>query len=138
MKLDILQVPDCPNVAVLEQRIRQAIAGEPVDPEITHHVIENPGGAAIAGMTGSPTLLVNGHDPFATPGQAPSLSCRLYRSDTGRLDGAPSVAALRTALRLDPNSPPEADDDPTSACCTPATADGPVEQIQRRLRDADT
>ena len=29
-------------------------------------------------MTGSPTLLVDGADPFARPGQPPSISCRLY------------------------------------------------------------
>lgn len=136
MKLDILQVPDCPNVAVLERRIRQATAGEPVQPEITLRVIDDPGRAATAGMTGSPTLLVDGRDPFAIPGQVPSLSCRLYPSDTGRLDGAPSVSDLRAALRLDSNSPPEADDNTTSSCCTSATADRTIEQ--RCLHDADT
>ncbi len=55
-----------------------------------------PGGAG--GMHGSPTLLVNGADPFATPDQPPSLSCRLYRDASGRTGPAPSVQALRQAL----------------------------------------
>ncbi|MHA4854559.1 alkylmercury lyase [Rhodococcus sp. MSC1_016] len=101
MKLEILHVPHCPHVAVLESRLRQAIAGQSVQLEITRRVIGDPGQAAAAGMTGSPTLLVDGRDPFASPEQVPSLSCRLYPSGTGRLDGAPSVAALRTALRCD-------------------------------------
>lgn len=49
-------------------------------------------------MTGSPTLLIDGTDPFAVPGQAPGLSCRLYRDETGRLVRAPSVEDLRRAL----------------------------------------
>ncbi len=62
MKLDILQVPDCPNVAVLEQRLHEATAGRPITPEITHHIIDDPEQAASTGMTGSPTLLIDGRD----------------------------------------------------------------------------
>jgi hypothetical protein len=51
--------------------------------------------AAAAGMHGSPTLLVDGADPFARPGEAASLSCRLYRGGAG---GLPSAAALREVL----------------------------------------
>ena len=55
-------------------------------------------GAAECGMHGSPTLPVNGHDPFADPGTAPVVACRLYRGEDGRLDGAPTEAALRHVL----------------------------------------
>ena len=43
--------------------------------------------AAEAGMRGSPTLLINGVDPFAAPGQAPGLACRLYRDAAGQQIG---------------------------------------------------
>ena len=49
-------------------------------------------------MRGSPTLLIDGTDPFGGPGQPPSLSCRLYGDEAGRPGGAPSVRALRQAL----------------------------------------
>jgi hypothetical protein len=49
-------------------------------------------------LQGSPTLLINGVDPFAAPGQAPGLACRLYRDAAGRVAGAPPVQALRRAL----------------------------------------
>jgi len=49
-------------------------------------------------MHGSPTLLIDGVDPFGPPDQRPSLSCRLYRDAAGRPAGAPSVEALRQAL----------------------------------------
>lgn len=51
-----------------------------------------------AGMTGSPTLLLDGTDPFARPGQQPGISCRLYRDADGRLGPAPSVAQLHGVL----------------------------------------
>ena len=50
-------------------------------------------------MHGSPTLLIDGTDPFAAPGQPPSLSCRFYRDTTGLTEGAPSVETLRQVLQ---------------------------------------
>ncbi|WP_433561217.1 organomercurial lyase [Nocardia sp. CA-151230] len=121
MKLEILQVPDCPNVAVLEDRIRRATAGHRIVLEISHRFIDDPDEAAAAGMAGSPTLLVDGVDPFAAPGQVPSVSCRLYRSESGGMDGAPTVGALRAALQLEPIDTPEdsrAGEGPSAdSCC---------------------
>jgi len=50
------------------------------------------------GLHGSPTVLVDGTDPFAAPGQRASMSCRLYDNGPGRLEGAPSVGRLRQAI----------------------------------------
>jgi hypothetical protein len=55
--------------------------------------------AIAARMYGSPTLLINGVDPFAAPGQVPTLSCRLYRDLTGRLASLPPLEALQQALK---------------------------------------
>jgi len=51
-------------------------------------------------MTGSPTLLADGADPFARPGQLPSLSCRLYPDEQGRPGQAPSPGQIRAGLGL--------------------------------------
>jgi Alkylmercury lyase len=53
-------------------------------------------------MHGSPTLLIDGVDPFAEAGQAPSMSCRLYRDENGQLSGAPSIGQLRQAIEAAP------------------------------------
>ncbi|MFI5780845.1 organomercurial lyase [Nocardia sp. NPDC051570] len=119
MKLEILQVPDCPNVAVLEDRIHRAVAGEPVTVEIVHRVVTDPEQAAATGMTGSPTLLIDGRDPFAETGLTPSLSCRLYPSTNG-LDGAPTVSALRAAFGLADHSDSSGCGD-TAPCCSFST-----------------
>jgi hypothetical protein len=97
VELTLLTVPACPNAAVFEERLAAALAAHP-GATVRRREIADEREAAEAGMHGSPTLLVNGIDPFAAPGQAPSLSCRLYRDAEGRPGPAPSVQALRHAL----------------------------------------
>ena len=97
MRLEVLHVPDCPNRAVLDLRLHETLADRP-DVAIEYHVVRDQADAAQHGMTGSPTLLVDGVDPFAVPGQAPNLSCRLYLDEHGAVSGAPSVQQLRAAL----------------------------------------
>jgi hypothetical protein len=97
MKLQILHVPDCPNVAVLAARLDEILAGRS-DVEVERRVVADQDEAAAAGMTGSPTLLVDGTDPFAVPGSSASVSCRLYVDETGAAVGSPSAAQLRAVL----------------------------------------
>ncbi|MFN2534928.1 MAG: hypothetical protein ABR528_06715 [Pseudonocardiaceae bacterium] len=100
MRLEIVQVPNCPNVGLLEQRLDEVLAGHPGPVQRVHRIVEDPDTAAAAGMTGSPTLLVDGLNPFAESGASTSVSCRLYRDEDGRPQGAPTVTALRQALGL--------------------------------------
>ncbi len=97
VKLRILTVAGCPHAPLLEQRLA-AVLGDRTDAEITRRVIGDAGEAARAGMHGSPTILVDGTDPFAAGGQPASLSCRLYDNGPGLREGAPSVARLRQAI----------------------------------------
>ena len=97
MKLQILHVPDCPTVAVLIARLAEVLAGR-ADVEVKQRLVGDEDEAARLGMTGSPTLLVDGTDPFAVPGTPPTVSCRLYVDETGSATRAPSAAQLRTVL----------------------------------------
>jgi hypothetical protein len=97
MTLEILQVPGCPGADVLAARLDSLLAGRfPV----TRRVVSTQADAERLGMTGSPTLLADGADPFARPGQLPSVSCRLYRDEHGRQVPAPSAEQLRAVLGL--------------------------------------
>ena len=96
MHLIVLAVPDCPSVLLLNQRLAQVLEGRS-DVTISHRVVDDPDQEARRGMHGSPTLLVDGIDPFAEPGQPASVSCRLYRNG-GKAEGAPSVGQLRQAI----------------------------------------
>ncbi len=97
MELTVLTVPGCPNAAVFDERLAAALADYP-GAVVRRRQVADEQAAAETGMAGSPTLLINGVDPFAAPGQAPGLSCRLYRDAAGRLAGAPTVQDLRRAL----------------------------------------
>jgi hypothetical protein len=97
MELTLLTVPACPNAAAFEERLAVALAGHP-GAVLRRREVADEREAAEAGMHGSPTLLIDGVDPFAAPGEAPNLSCRLYRDAAGHTGRAPSVAALRQAL----------------------------------------
>lgn len=97
MKLEVLHVADCPHVAALTDRLDMLIPGRG-DVVVEQQLIRDEVEAAVHGMTGSPTLLVDGADPFAEAGRTPSLSCRLYADEAGEVSGAPSLAQLRAVL----------------------------------------
>lgn len=101
MHLIVLAVPGCPNSPVLKDRLA-AVLDDRAGVSVSHQVISDEGEAARWGMHGSPTLLIDGVDPFGEPGQPPSVSCRLYRDDTGQTSGAPSVSQLRQAIEQAP------------------------------------
>jgi hypothetical protein len=92
--LVVLHVPDCPNLAPMLGRLREV-----TDTPVTTREVGTDAEATALGMAGSPTLLINGVDPFAEPdGPAGGVSCRLYRDEHGRIVPAPSVAQLRDAI----------------------------------------
>jgi len=97
MHLTVLAVPDCPNVPVLDDRLAAVLGGR-AGVSVSHELISNERDAASWGMHGSPTLLIDGVDPFGQPGQPTGMSCRLYRDDDGQATGAPSVGQLRQAI----------------------------------------
>lgn len=134
MRVELLHVPDCPNAALLEHRLRQAHADQLAELDVTHHIVEALETAVATGMTGSPTLLINGVDPFARPGLTPSMSCRLYLDENGRVDGAPSVDVLRKAL-LGDLSRVDAGGESCVGCGSPATR--ALRTARRRTAPAD-
>jgi len=97
MHVTVLGVPGCPHLPLLEERLAQVLDGRS-DVTMSRQVIATEDEAARSGMHGSPTILIDGIDPFAEPGQPASVSCRLYRDSDGRAGGAPSVSQLRQAF----------------------------------------
>lgn len=97
MRITVLAVPDCPHVSLARERIVAALDGRAAEIDLVEVTDEEQ--ATALGMTGSPTILIDGRDPFAEPGAAPSMSCRLYRRPDGRAEGAPVTAQLRRALQ---------------------------------------
>ena len=79
MELTVLAVLGCPNVPVLQKRLAEVLAEWP-GVMLQWRVIADVAEAARWRMHGSPTLLVNGHDPFAQAGSCPALACRMKAS----------------------------------------------------------
>ena len=79
MTFEILQVPDCPGAAALEARLAGLLEAHP-GLRVIRRIVTTQADAERLGMTGSPTLLADGADPFARPGQLPSLSCQIGRA----------------------------------------------------------
>lgn len=98
MNLELLYFDGCPNWPVARDRLAEALAlRDRTDAEIKYRMVETYEEAVTSGFIGSPTILIDGRDPFAEPGAQPSLSCRIYRTPEG-LSGSPTVAQLVEAL----------------------------------------
>jgi len=97
MHIEILHVPDCPNVGLARTRLTSALSRTGVSASVGDVVIADPRLAEDLGMHGSPTITIDGTDPFHAHGARGSLSCRLYWSG-GRFEGAPGVAQLIEAI----------------------------------------
>ncbi|MBI4942273.1 MAG: hypothetical protein HY830_16135 [Actinobacteria bacterium] len=98
MDVELLVVRDCPNVVAAREVLARAadLAGV-TDLHVAVTVIGTDEEAQQRGFAGSPTFLVEGVDPFATPAAGVGLACRVYPTPRG-LSGTPDVAAVRDAL----------------------------------------
>ena len=85
----------CPSA---QRRLATALdaVGRP-DISIRLRVVRTDADAAELGFTGSPTILIDGSDPFPDRHAVVGLSCRLYRTTEGA-SGSPSVEQLTAAL----------------------------------------
>jgi hypothetical protein len=98
MDVRLLYFDDCPNWRLAEARLNEALAGIGDDtPAVTYELVTTPEQAERTGFRGSPTILVNGRDPFAGHDDPVGLSCRIYRGPVG-VEHAPTVEQLRPVL----------------------------------------
>ncbi|WP_460516959.1 thioredoxin family protein [Humibacter antri] len=101
MEITILHTDDCPNWRLVPGLLAQAAANAGVpEPEITIRLIASPADARATPFSGSPTILVNGVDPFPSSGPVGELACRIYQTPNG-LAGAPMVEQLAAVLAHD-------------------------------------
>lgn len=98
MQVELLYFAGCPNWQRTDERLRDALARAGRDDvRVEHRQVLTPEQAQSTGFRGSPTVLVDGRDPFADPDAPVGLSCRVFRADAG-LAGAPTVAQLVAVL----------------------------------------
>jgi hypothetical protein len=97
MRITLQYFDGCPNWEILDRRIAEAVDGRS-DAEVVHQRVETPEDALRVGFHGSPTVLVDGVDPFADGSAPVGLACRMFRTPDG-MAGSPTVEQLRTAIR---------------------------------------
>ena len=97
MNIEILYFDDCPNWRSTDALVGQVVKELGLSPAIRHTRVESDEAAQRLSFRGSPTVLINGVDPWINPGAPVGLSCRIYRTDSG-FAGSPSEAQLRKAI----------------------------------------
>ncbi len=95
MNVTLLYFEGCPNWTVADARL--AALSDELEVTVERRLVETPEEAEAAGFRGSPTILVEGRDPFATGDEPAGLACRIYQTPEGP-QGAPTVEQLRAAL----------------------------------------
>ena len=99
MNVTILYFDGCPNWQQAHARVLQALREVGATKEVlTLRRVETEEQAHEQSFRGSPTVLVNGRDPFADLSASVGLACRVYPTATGPAV-APSVEQLTAALR---------------------------------------
>jgi hypothetical protein len=97
MEIDLLYVPDCPHRDVARDLVNSALAQTGHKVVVRERAVHSLAEAERLGMRGSPTILIDGEDPFAAGGGPVAMACRLYRSAEG-LSSFPTVSQLVEAF----------------------------------------
>ena len=108
MLVQLLTVPNCPHAEPAAAVARQALDEAGLsDVPLTVRTVDSQDEADRLGFVGSPTILINGRDPFPGTGGKPALACRLYQHPTG-VSGVPPIHPIRQALHDAARTMPEA------------------------------
>ena len=98
MRVELLYFEACPHWAEADARLVQALTSlGRHDIKVERRQVETATQAEEFGFTGSPTIRVDGRDPFSSGEQHAGLACRVYSTPEG-LRGSPTVVQLVEAL----------------------------------------
>jgi hypothetical protein len=87
----------CPNWKHLRSTVEMLMSELDIDAVIELQPVETPEDAVTLRFRGSPTLLIDGIDPFVEDDAPFGLSCRVYQTETG-VSGEPTYDQLRSVL----------------------------------------
>jgi glutaredoxin len=98
MKITVQYFDGCPHWKLADRRLADVLRGLEGDTfTVEYQLIESPEMAERVGFRGSPTILIDGRDPFATGAEPVGMSCRVFHTEDGA-KGAPTEAQLRQVL----------------------------------------
>ena len=97
MDITLQYFTGCPNWENTRADLSRLIENMGIDADVELVRIESQEAAEKHGFRGSPTVLVDGVDPFADPHAPVGFACRIYLTESGPA-GTPSLAQLEGAL----------------------------------------
>lgn len=97
MQITLQYFDGCPNWEATDADLKALVADRGLDVMVRHQVINTSEAAIQYGFRGSPTVLIDGVDPFADPDTPIGLACRIYATEHGPA-GSPSLDQLAAAL----------------------------------------
>lgn len=95
MRIELLYFDGCPHWATARERL-EAVAA-PRGLRVEHRLVATPEEAEQANFRGSPTILVDGTDPFARGDEPFGFACRVFQTPDGP-SGSPTVGQLQAAI----------------------------------------
>ncbi|HVA05985.1 MAG TPA: thioredoxin family protein [Acidimicrobiales bacterium] len=101
MNVTVLHTEDCPNLEPLMAELHDLL-DDRSDAVVTTTLVRTNDEAKRLGFHGSPTILIDGHDPFPASPEPVGLSCRQYpccRDAAGHAAGFPTRTRLAEVLR---------------------------------------
>jgi hypothetical protein len=96
VEIALLYFDGCPNWRVANELLDR-LAYEHQDVIVQRRIVDTPEVAERVGFVGSPTILIDGVDPWALDGAAVGLSCRVYTTPDG-LRGSPTWDQLEAEV----------------------------------------
>jgi hypothetical protein len=102
VRITIQYFEGCPHWKIADERVKGVLRrlGRE-DVTVDHQLIDSPETAERVGFHGSPTILIDGRDPFATGREQIGMACRVYRTDSGAQFAPTEAELLRQLTRVD-------------------------------------
>jgi hypothetical protein len=96
MKIVLQYFDGCPNWEITRRYLRTLVE-EGMEATLDYELIDTQERAEERGFPGSPTVLIDGVDPFADGTLRPGLACRVYPTEK-EWAGSPTLEQLREAI----------------------------------------
>lgn len=96
MNIVVQYFDGCPNWQTTARHLSRLV-DEGLEATVDYELIDSHEEAEMRGFRGSPTVLIDGIDPFSNVDGPGGLSCRVYHTEAG-LAGSPTIDQLRTAI----------------------------------------
>lgn len=97
MRVELLYFDGCPNWTVAHERLTEALRTAGRDVSVECRRVETIEEAEALRFVGSPTIRIDGTDPFASGTEQVGLACRVYATPAG-LSGSPTTEQLLEVL----------------------------------------